>query len=370
MTPTSLRTIPLPLLLVLLVPAAIAHAQPPSNAPVYQLTGRVVMDDGSQVPLSTSIEFVCNGQAKKRVKPYSNGDFSLTIGEDSTEMPDVTLPRDAFGGQRIPFDSRTNTPTGNDGGRFEVSGCEIRAVLPGFTSSVIALEPRRRLDHPDIGILLLRKSDSIGAPSAIRVPERAGKMYDNARRLLDRPQPDYAAASIELQKAVTEFPRFAAAWNLIGRTRVALKETDGARDAFNKSIAADPKFVEPYIHLARLEAQQVHWDEAINLTGRALKLNPALPEAHYLRALGHFQLGEFEPAEQAALEVQKMAGAAGISQFPITLYILGATEARKGKFESAEAYLKEFLATNPDQETADGVRKILADWAAVDAAKK
>ncbi len=361
-----------------MAPAA-AHAQPPSNAPAYQVTGRVVMEDGSPVPLTTNIEFVCNGLAKKRVKPYGNGDFALTIGEDSSEMPDVTLPRDAFGGQRIPFDSRTSTPTGGDTGRFEVSGCELRAVLPGFNSTVIALEPRRRLDHPDVGQLVLHKSDSIGAPSTVRVPERAGRMYDNARKLLDRPQPDYAAASLELQRAVVEYPRFAAAWNLIGRTRVALKDGDGAREAFNKSIAADPRFVEPYIHLARLEAQQIHWDEAINLTGRALKLNPALPEAHYLRALGHFQLGEFDAAEQSALEVQKQVaaataatapGSAGINQFPVTLYILGAIDARKGRFEAAEAKLRQFLETSPDPETADSVRKILADWAAVDAGKK
>jgi hypothetical protein len=127
--------------LLLVAPAAM-YAQPPSNAPAYQLMGRVVMDDGSTVPLTTQIEFICNGQGRKRFRILTNGDFNFTVGADTTEVPDLAMPRDAFGGQRIPFDPRSNTPSSVDSGRFELAGCELRGFLPGAQSSVILLEPR------------------------------------------------------------------------------------------------------------------------------------------------------------------------------------------------------------------------------------
>jgi TolA-binding protein len=339
--------------LLLIVPAAV-YAQPPTSAPSYQVTGRVIMDGGSPVPLTTVVEFVCNGQGRRRVRTFANGDFNLTIGGDSTDMPDLTLPRDAFGGQRIPFDPRASTPAGSDSGRFDLAGCELRAVLPGYQSSVISLEPRRLLDKPDVGQIVLRP---------LVAPEGARKAFENARKILEKERPDYASAARELEKAIVVYPAFAAAWNLMGRTRLAMNDADGARAAFNKSISHDPKYVEPHIHLARLEAQEGHWDETINVSSQALRLDAANPEANYLRALGHFQLSEFEAAEQCALEVQR-SGA--IERYPITLYILGAIDARKGNFDAAAVKLRQFLESNPDRETADSVRKILAEWAAAD----
>ena len=67
------------------------------------------------------------------------------------------------------------------------------------------------------------------------------------------------------------------------------------------------------------------------------------------------------------LEVLK---ASDIEHYPVTYYILGAIDARRGDFESAAAKLRQFLQTKPDAETAESVRKILAEWAADDQAKK
>lgn len=338
--------------------AASLWAQQAPTGRDYQVTGRIVMGDRSPVPLTASIELLCNGQVRKRVRAYTNGDFSLPLGTDASDPPDVATPTDLFGGQKIPFDNRpaavsSGASAGSDAGRFDLSGCEVRAALPGYQSNLIALGPRRLLDKPDIGQLVLTQA----------APDKARKAFDTALKGLQKEKPDYANAAKELEKAVDAYPVFAAAWNLLGRTRLALTDAGGARVAFGKSISADPKYAEPYIHLARLEVDEGRWGETINLMTQVQQLNPYLPDAHYLRALAHFQLGEFDAAEKWALEVQKNSD---LQPYPVIYYILGAIDARRGNFDSAAAKLRQFLQTNPDAATADSVRKILAEWAKAD----
>jgi TolA-binding protein len=359
--------------LSLLLPPPLPAQQAASGGD-YHVTGKVVMQDRSAVPLTAAVELLCNGQVRKRVRTYTNGDFSLPLGNDSSEAPDLTTPTDLFGGQKIPFDPRPSgaavgSPSGGDAGRFELSGCELRAALPGHLSNVIALGPRRLLDKPDVGQLVLRRMADGATISAntLSAPPKARSAFESARRSLEKEKPEYANAAKDLEKAVGEYPSFAAAWNLLGRTRLALKDESGARDAFGRSMSADPKYADPYIHLARLEIEQGRWADTVNWAGQALQRAPYNADANYLNALANFQLGEFAAAEESALEVEKSFA---LEQYPLTYYILGATEARRGDFESAATRLRQFLQTKPDAETAESVRKILAEWAEDDRRKK
>ena len=367
-----MRTKPLEAVIVSVLFAAPLGAQQASTGRDYQVTGRIVMGDRSPVPLTVSVELVCNGQVRKRVRPYANGDFSVPLGTDASDSPDVATPTDLFGGQKIPFDTRSaavspGASAGSDAGRFDLSGCEVRAVLPGYQSNEIALGPRRLLDKPDIGQLVLRRTmtpdGTAVSANTQAAPVKARTAFDTARKDLQKEKPDYAHAARELEKAVDAYPVFSAAWNLLGRTRLALSDADGARAAFGKSISADPKYVEPYIHLARLEVNEARWGETINLMTQVQQLNPYLPDAHYLRALAHFQLAEFDAAEKWALEVQKNSD---LGPYPVIHYILGAIDARRGNFDSAAVKLRQFLQTKPDAATAEAVSKILAEWAKID----
>jgi hypothetical protein len=119
--------------------ASLSAQQAPAGRD-YQVTGRVVMGDRSAVPLTASVELICNGQVRKRVRAYTNGDFTLPLGANGSEAPDVSTPTDLFGGQKIPFDTRSpaassGAAAGSDAGRFDLSGCEVRAVLPGYQAN-------------------------------------------------------------------------------------------------------------------------------------------------------------------------------------------------------------------------------------------
>jgi tetratricopeptide repeat protein len=329
----------------------------------YRVTGRAIMEDGSPIPDSAAIELICSGSVRKRVKPYTNGDFTVVLGEDSSDTPDITTPRNLTSSASTPFNQEQKKIGGEEVGRFDFSGCELRASLPGFVSNLIALGPRRRLDKSEVGLLVLRRLAGVDAimvsANTLAAPPRARLAFENARREAQKEKWDYAYAGAELKKALDEYPTFAAAWHLLGIMRLSQKDSEAAGDAFRKAIAADSTYVEPYVELASMEVMQQHWIEAIKWIEPALKLNPNIPYANYLGASIYFQLGNLNAAERSALALWTTRD---VERYPMTHYILGAIKAQRGDFESAAARFRDFLATKPDAATAQTVGELLTDW--------
>ncbi len=334
-----------------------------SDPGAYRVTGRAVMEDGSPLPNPAMVELVCNGQVRKRVKPYANGDFILALGNDSSDDSDLTMPRSAASAGALPFSTTGQKLGGEDAGRFDFSGCELRATLAGFHSNRIALGPRRRLDNSEIGQLVLRNLSGVDpimvSANTLAAPPQARLAFDNARREVQKEKPDYAIALGELKKAIDGYPTFAAAWHLLGITRLARKDTAGAQEAFRKAIDADATYIEPYVELASQELLQQRWAEAAKWIDPALKLNPQIPYANYLAASAHFQLGNLDAAERSALVLWKTRE---VERYPLTHYILGGIKAQRGDFESAAARFRDFLATKPDAAITQSVTELLADW--------
>ena len=349
------------ILLSLSLPSSLPAWQ--SDPGAYRVTGRVLMEDGSPVPDPAMVELVCNAQVRKRVEPYANGDFVLALGADSSDAVDLTMPRSSASAGAVPFSTEEQKLGGEDAGRFDFSGSELRATLAGFHSNRIALGPRRRLDHSEIGQLVLRNLSGVDAvmisANTLAAPSQARLAFDNARREVQKEKPDYTLALGELKKALDGYPTFAAAWHLLGITRLAQKDGAGAQEAFRQAIAADAAYVEPYVELASMELLQQRWAEAVKWIEPALKLNPRIPYANYLAASVHFQLGNFDAAERSALAVWKTRD---VERFPLTHYILGGIKAQRGDFESAAARFRDFLATGPEPATAQSVRELLGDW--------
>ena len=330
----------------------------------YRVTGRVVLEDGAPIPDAVAVELICSGQVRKRARPYTNGDFMVLLGEDSSDTPDVATPRNPTSAVSTPFNQKQQQSLGGeDVGRFDFSGCELRATLPGFQSNLIALGPRRRLDNSEVGMLVLRRLTGVDAimvsANTLAAPSKARLAFENARREAQKEKSDYAYASAELKKALDEYPTFAAAWHLLGIMRLSQKDSAAAGEAFKKAIAADATYVEPHIELASMAVMQQHWIEAIKWVEPALKLNPNIPYANYLGAWVYFQLGNLDAAERSALALWKTRD---VERYPLTHYILGAIKAQRGDFESAAARFRDFLATKPDAATTQSVNELLADW--------
>jgi len=123
----------------------------------------------------------------------------------------------------------------------------------------------------------------------MQAPKAAQKAFERAGDELRQNKPDHAEK--HLQAAVAVFPKFAEAWYALGLIHEQRRRVDDARSMFSRAIDADDKFVSPYVELARLAGVERKWQEVVDLTNRALALNPLdIPEGFYFNALANFNL--------------------------------------------------------------------------------
>jgi Flp pilus assembly protein TadD len=388
--------------------------QPEFQRPIF-LSGQVMLADGTPPGEPATIERVCWGHRRPETYTDSKGRFSFQLGaRNSLAFADAsTSPAsDVFGASPAPsplmsgpltnpmvdgtrldrFDpcaleadfksnsggegsqASTGTPRVNAFGRVDLSGCELRASLPGYRSESVQLNQRSIFDKPDIGVIILHRiakgqGISVSATS-LAAPKQARKAYEKALKELrkrDAKSRKPKKAIKELEKAVAEYPEYAAAWTLLGRTRLAVNDTEGAREAFDKATKADPKYLSPYIPLLRMELNEERWAEVNLVSERLLSLNPHMTEVQYYRAVAAFNLGKMDLAEDLALGVQSSEG---MGKFAGTHRLLGMIHARQGNFPLAATAYRDFLAAQPMGPTAKDLRRQLTEWEALGVIQK
>jgi protein O-GlcNAc transferase len=166
-------------------------------------------------------------------------------------------------------------------------------------------------------------------------------------------------AEKEFQKAVTIYPKYAAAWLELGNIQGMQKNIEAARNSYSQALAADPKFVSPYLQLASLSAGEQKWQDVVDSTDRLLHLNPVdFPQAWMFNALANYYLGKKDEAEKSARE--------GIShdpahRYPRMNYLLGVLLSQKREFGPAADSIRDYLKYAPNATDADQIRKQLAE---------
>jgi tetratricopeptide (TPR) repeat protein len=198
--------------------------------------------------------------------------------------------------------------------------------------------------------------------TTLAAPRDAKKAYEKAGRELLKKRPDYPKAAEKLEKAVRLYPRYAAAWYLLGRTRLSLHQEAVARRAFERALVADPRYPDPYLPLALMELKLGRLAEASELTDRVLKLNPHLAEAHFYRAVAYYGLSESDTAKQS---IRVILEAGKDKLYPRVHVMLGEMYVGERDFPSAEAEYRRFLELEPASQAADAIRNRLKATAAV-----
>ena len=327
--------------------------------PLY-LSGKVVMDDGTPPPDRVAIQLVCRGTPRTITFTDRKGFFSADVNDrrQTSQFEDASERNSGFGG---------NGPLANNNARGagdfdrDLLGCDLRANLAGFRSDVYSLGARRSLDNPDVGTLFLRRLANvdgltISATSAL-APKDAVKAFDKGREAEAKQKwPD---ALKEFDKAVSLYPKYAAAWCELGNVQQQQKDVAGARQSYAKALEADPKFVSPYLQLGELAGQEQKWQEAADDTDHLLKLNPIdFPQAWLLNAIANYNLHKFDIAEKSARELLTRDST---HQFPKANLLLGVLLAQKQSYLEAAQNLRDYLHYAPKAEDAEQVKKQLAD---------
>jgi tetratricopeptide (TPR) repeat protein len=251
-------------------------------------------------------------------------------------------------------------------GQVNLMGCELRAVLPGFTSEAVQLGRRSVFDNPSVGTIILRRIGNVQGTSisftSLAAPKEAKKAYEKAFNETRKPKPNFKNAVKELDKAVAEYPQFAAAWYLLGRIRASENNVPGAREAFEKAIEADGKYLNPYSPLVRMALAEGRFGDAKLLSGRVLELNPHMTEVQFLHAVASFELGEIEEAEKSLGMVRSAADG---KSYPGVHHLMGTILAKKGQFAPAAVEYRAFLTSDPQAPAAAAIQRQLTEWEAL-----
>jgi tetratricopeptide (TPR) repeat protein len=317
------------------------------------LTGKVVLDDGTQLTESASVQTLCSGRKQTVAHTDSHGGFSFELGDRTSAV--------AAGISDADVDSSGAAATGR-GIQRDWRNCELVAELPGFTSQSIDLSSRlSTFESADIGRLVLHRLGhveglTISATSAA-APRDAQKAYEKGREKASKQKWDEAEQS--LAKAVEIYPKYAVAWYDLGRVQLHKNDAVQARHSFEQSIAADPKYANPYRGIAELETQQKQWQALVNVTGQLLALNPVnFPDAWFRNALGNYYLHNFAEAEKSARQGMKVDDQ---HQLPRMEYLLGVILVQERNYPEAATHIQNYLKVATEPAEIEDAQKQLAE---------
>jgi Tfp pilus assembly protein PilF len=314
------------------------------------VSGKVLLEGGGSLPEPVAIERICGGVPRREGYTDVKGQFDVQLGstitfQDASESDSRTSPaapsRPGSGGGRRPFD---------------LSGCELRAVLAGYQSSTVILRlPEGDSWQIEVGPLFLKRLGNAPGTTisvtSMAAPKDAMRAYEKAQKIkADKPD----EAEKHLNKAVQIYPQFAAAWSLLGDIHRQRNEFAAATTEYQRSVAADPQFVNPIYGLTTIAMQEKKWDEAIHLSEQVLKLNAsAYPMAYFFNAAANYNLGKFDAAEESA---KKFKALDIEHSHPDVCLLLSYVLSRKQDYAGAAREIREFLAASPNSPDAETLK--------------
>lgn len=352
----------------------------PSDTRAVFVRGRVALQDGMALAEPVAIERVCNGAVRREGYTDFKGNFEFQLGQGTAARDATESGRDVFqnSGNRGPTQgpgadygiSMPSSTRNGDSTRTELLGCELRASLPGFRTSSVSLRPDGSSWSLNVGVIVLSRMDT--APGAtislttMAAPPEARNAYEKGQKEIARGK--FSEAEKELNKAITLYPDFAAAWSMLGEMRRQQANSAGAKEAYLRAISADPQFVSPYFGMAIVAVHEKNWTDVVKYSGEALRLNPSLfPLANMYNGAANYYLGNLDVAEESIRRFEKLDTN---HHNPDSALLLSNILLAKHDFAGAAKALEEYLALVPNAPNAADIRKQLKDLNEMSVAKQ
>src|ERR1035438_9118706 len=131
----------------------------PNTSGMY-LAGKFTVDGGGVPPDRVRVELICNSLPRPQGWSDDKGNFNVQLGianPDETSDLSYANPIQGAGSGAI----STTAPSSVDAIPKDMTGCELRGVLPGYRSSVVQLTAHRRLDSSDVGTIVLHRLSNV-----------------------------------------------------------------------------------------------------------------------------------------------------------------------------------------------------------------
>ena len=332
-------------------------AAPASAASAIFISGKVVLDDGSDLTEPAVIQTICRGRRHSETYTDGRGNFSFRFGDPAPTT--AAAISDAGTSNVSDRSGLQSTPN--------LQECQVQAELAGFSSDTIELGSRMGLMASlDVGRVPLHRlahvdGNSISATSYM-APPPAKKAYEKG---LDQEKKNkWEEAEKSFEKAVQIYPKYATAWYQLGRLQLrssspSPQDLDSAKNSFEQSVAADPKYVNPYDGLARIAMFVRDWSSVVSTTSKLIALNPvSFPDAYYDSAVANYYLKRFDDAEKSALQGIHVDES---HQFPKLQYLLAMTLLQKQNYQSANEHMQLYLSLAKAQDDIDLAKRGMAE---------
>jgi Tfp pilus assembly protein PilF len=314
------------------------------------ISGKVILQGGGPTG-RIAIERICNGMVRREGYTNSKGNFQFELGRNSTERDASQADSDRM----VTNKTARVPPSGGSDIRYD--DCELRAIMPGFVSSTVPMRVYAGSSQVEVGTIVLAKTGAPEGPTvsvnAMIVPKEAREAFEKGRKAGNEKKFDEAVT--ELNKAVTAYPQYAAAWSLLGEIHRLQNQFESARAEYEKALAADPKFVSPYFGLAAIAVMENKWSDAAHLTNELIQLNSlAYPMAYFFNAAANLNLGKLDAAELSARKFQQVDKAH--TRPDIALLLANILTGKHQYAEAAQLY-RDYLAVKPDAPNAEALKK-------------
>jgi tetratricopeptide (TPR) repeat protein len=294
----------------------------------------------------------------------ARADYYTLIFQGNVVMSDGSAPPKTVGIERDCSDIQATAPgpltdkKGHYLWRMDVDPentrvCNLRAMLPGFTSTRVDIanlnlgdiQQNKVISLPNI---VLSPRDTGGGNSIVLIPinEAPGKAqapYKAASQALDSDH--WEEAVKQLQLAVSNVPKFADGWNILGAVYEQHHMIMEARDAIQHAIEANPKLTSPYLRLARISNKLGDWNAAAKNEDALLKIETRYyPEIYLQQGITRFELKDLAGAEESLKMAQSMDGAHRLNRAE---YVLGMIALAKGDVSSAKEHVAAYIKLDP-----------------------
>jgi len=289
------------------------------------LHGKVVMDDGSVPPTIVGIERVCSDVAGSAPGPLTNkkGEFIWRMDIDP----------------------------------LETRNCVIRATHEGYASSAVEVSgidtTHTSLDLPPITIRSAAADPYVLSYSDNGITGRAKGEWTAAKKALDAQ--NLAEGASHLEAVVAAAPKAAQAWHGLGVVNERLNKLPEAHAAYEHAIAADPKWLAPYVALTRLCIKTKDWDTAAKMAETLIKVDSkhSYSEIYLHQAVALYGLKDLNGAQQSVQEALRLDPK---HTQPRTEYVLGRILEAKGDVAGAKEHMAKYLELEPAPADVDLVR--------------
>ena len=321
------------------------------------LAGKVIIEGAEGLPEPVVIRMGCGVQSLPQIYTDRRGRFSFQPSCNPVlAMSDASARTAFFGTPGAPM------LVGRSG--LNLSHCWLYAEFPGHRSDRLWLGPTRPMSHVKVGTITLRRiggttGDSVSF-TTLTAPKKARKAYEKAARALRSvEEPNYAKAIPLLERAVELHPEFAAAWEALGRARQGLGDTGSAREAFERSIEIDDRFLKPYPPLIEMAVADKDWTELESLTDTYLAMSPGSMEFRFYNSFAALETGNLSKAE---LMLEMIDNAGEMDNWPLSYLVLAEVHTVRGEFKQAAMLYEKYLSTFPNGQYSEHVKRTLYDW--------